>query len=145
MENLYSRLLELLGKRYNDEKFIQFLSDIGESPDSEGRLQDQPFLTATSFTFYKGGFILYLVHGQVVRIYAIIDLMATREGVFTPFQSLPAGITKDDQPPDIDKKLDLKPFSSKPGGYYAYYLDPYVLKFDFEDGHLTTFEIQWRP
>jgi len=147
MENLYSRLLDLLGKRYNDPIFPKFVTDLGEKPD--GCDWSNPILfneRDTSFTFYKSGsFSLRFKYGVAHHIIANIDTPMTRSGEVKAFDALPAGIVSTDSRLEIEEKLGREPFSfSTEGRYDAYYLEPFLLTFNFENEKLSVLEVEFR-
>ncbi|MBA3859937.1 MAG: hypothetical protein C0508_05125 [Cyanobacteria bacterium PR.023] len=147
MENLYSRLLDLLGKRYTDPIFPQFIADIGEQPD-DCNWSDPVLFNKfdTPLVFYKSGhFSLRFRYGVAHHIVASINTPMIRSGEVRPFEGLPAGIVASDSRSEIEAKLKTKPFSSTEGRYDAYYIEPYVLTFNFENERLFFFEIEFRP
>lgn len=138
MKNIYERVLELMGKTQDDRLFAQFLSDLGEDPVIYKKDE-----VSTEYMFEKSGFALSFM--EVSRhssrrgfAHAFFYLRSPSRPTYDG--KLPGGIKPDDDRDDVERKLGLKPISSKlvqnqedsTSLWENYYLKPYKLCFIFQ-------------
>ena len=133
MQDLYTRLTELLGKSEDDQTFAHFLKEIDDSPDVSNRE------VVSTYWFRKTGLeIIALPDGEqmpksVVSITFYFDVPSVREGSIEPYRGpLLAGIKPDDSFEQVKSKIDHTPID-----YYAESV--MKLRYDFAD-HFAYFE-----
>jgi hypothetical protein len=129
MQNFYERLVELLGESHDAQIFQKFLVDLDDEPCVF------PHPAATVYNFPKSGFTLLTDAEFVKEVFA--EIRTPSYTVTNEFRGLPAGITKDDQRQDIQRKLGIKPAGSglnrKTGETIDHFrLSRVVLSFNFE-------------
>jgi len=136
MEQVYSRLSELLGESPNSILFRQFIDDLGETP--------APIAVGAEsfFAFYNSGIVLTTYNSMFDGVRLHVDTLDTRSGTCRPYNGgYPKSITSLDLPDDVEKKIGSRPTEvEKRTGIIigsrdlrvSYELPPYLWSFTFD-------------
>lgn len=139
MEGLYKKVIDLLGEPSNGDAFKRFIQEIKQTPVSESSGGDE-----VSFLFPELGISLETWKGALgaVHIHLITANTKDRGGTFDKYKGmLAAGVTPRDNRALVEKKLGIKPSSSRkipgdsgnpPDLRDSYDLAPFRLSFTFD-------------
>jgi hypothetical protein len=143
MDDLFERLVSLLGQPHDGKVFKQFIEDLGEEPDV------LPPPAPPDYDFNRAGFSVSTDGRNITEIFAVIrtpTYARTNESGL-----LPSGLTDSDRRIDVRRKLG-KPAGSGQNRKTKELIDHYkisevivTLKFDSDDQQITTVRIYVPP
>lgn len=134
MIDLRLRLQTLLGTRYDERPFFEFIRDLREIPTGSDFSDSLSFnFPRVTFDFFSEGFFSLRFHfGVIDKITLYVNNNLIRAGEGRPFTDLPSGIERSDTAETVDQKLGLNPVSSNVH-YRTYLQNSFQLTFEFDD------------